>query len=184
MSSLLTVDSKQSTVTKGGFTLVELLVAFGIFSILGTITISILFTTLRSGKKSDVLIVLKQNGNTAMSQIVRNIRYAKSLDSPSTCTSTVNTTSISITSSADDGRTTYSCTGGRYPSIASNGASLIDQNNIRVTDCSFTCSQATLNDPPTISLVFKLNARSPAGIIESSGSIPFQTSVTLRNINN
>jgi prepilin-type N-terminal cleavage/methylation domain-containing protein len=166
-----------------GFTLTELLVAIGIFSILGTVTVAILFLTLRTSKKSDVLISLNQTGNALISQVGRNIRYARSLDSPLSCVAPNTTQSITVTSSLDNGQTTYSCVAGGSSAIASNGASLTDISQVSVPTCSFTCTQRTLNDPPTINFSFTLESKNPTGLLESSGSIPFQTSVTLRNYN-
>lgn len=161
-----------------GFTLVELLLAFGIIAVIGTIVLSILFLTLRVSKKSDVLIGLKQSGNTAMSQIVKQIRYAKSLDSPTSCI-TPKIGDITITSSLDNAQTTFSCS---VPSatISSNSASLVDTSSVAVTNCSFTCTQTTLNDPPTIGIKFTLS-NAGSGPFETTGSVPFQTSVTMRN---
>ena len=163
-----------------GFTLIELLLAFGIISAIGTAILSILFITLRVSRKSDVLIGLKQSGNTVMSQVIKQIRYAKSLDSPGDCRTPI-VGDITITSSLDNAQTTFSCAPvNSVNTIASNGASLVDVNAFAVTNCSFTCTQTTLNDPPTISLKFTLTKASN-GFVETTGSVPFQTSVTMRN---
>lgn len=167
--------------SRSGFTLVELLLAIAIFSVIGTVSLSILFMTLRAGKKSDLLIVLKQNGNAAMSQVVKNIRYAKSLDIPTSCVTPVTVSQITLTSIADNGSTEFACTSTAPNTIASNGASLIDTSVAVVTDCSFTCTQPTQNDPPTINFIFKLSSRNATGLVETQASIPFQTSVTMRN---
>lgn len=164
-----------------GFTLIEILVALSIVAVIGSITVSILFMTLRAGKKSDVLIGLKQNGNTAMAQIVKNIRYAKSLDYPTSCVSPVTVPRITLTSISDNAQTTFTCTAGASTSIASNGASLIDTSVAVVSGCSFTCSQATLNDPPTIAIGYTLNARNLTDLTETRGSVRFNTSVIMRN---
>jgi len=168
-----------------GFTLIELLVVIGILVATGTIMLSILFVTLRTSKKSDLLVTMKQNGNSALSQIVKSIRYAKSLDSPTSCVPQItNLTSIAITSYLDNAQTTFSCVAGPPSTIASNGASLLDTNSVAVSSCSFTCSQPTLNDSPTINFIFTLSSKNATSLVESTGTIPFQTSVTMRNFNN
>ena len=168
-----------------GFTLTELLIAIAVFATTGTIILSILFVTLRTSSKSEKLVILKQNGNTAVSQIVKHIRYAKSLDSPASCPVSPGPalTSITITSVLDNGKTTFSCEVGPPATIASNSASLVDTNSVVVTQCSFTCSQPTLNDPPTINFSITLDAKSTNNLVETTGSIPFQTSVIMRNFN-
>ncbi len=169
-------------ISPSGFTLVELLVAIAIFAIIGTVSLSILFMTLRAGKKSDTLIMLKQSGNAAMSQVVRSIRYAKSLDVPNSCVTPVTTSQITLTSVLDNGSTTFVCTSTTPNTIASNSASLIDTAFAAVSGCSFTCTQPTVNDPPTINFIFKLSSNS-SGQVETRAIIPFQTSVTMRNYN-
>jgi prepilin-type N-terminal cleavage/methylation domain-containing protein len=169
--------------TPKGFTLIELLMGIGIFSIIASATLTILFVSLRVSKKTDSLVQLRQSGNFTLSQIGRSIRYAKSLDSPASCVTTVSSQTITITSVESNSKTTFTCTSGTDPSIASNSASLIDTNKFIVSECSFTCTQPSLNESPTIDFRFTLNTKSNTGIMESGGSIPFQTSITLRNYN-
>ena len=165
-----------------GFTLIELLVSVGLFSALATVIISVLFISFRTSKKSDVIISVKQSGNSALSQMVSKIRFAKSLDDPITCVPDVTQNSITITA-FDGGQTVYGCPGVMTESISSNSAALVDINTITVDSCSFTCSQTTTNDPPTITIKFTLSATNETGFVENSTSIPFQTSITLRNYN-
>src|SRR5574342_174683 len=68
-----------------GFTLIELLVAIGLFGALATLIISVLFVSFRTSKKSDTIIALRQSGNSALLQMVNNIKFARSLDVPATC---------------------------------------------------------------------------------------------------
>jgi prepilin-type N-terminal cleavage/methylation domain-containing protein len=166
--------------TPRGFTLIELLTVIGIFAIIGTLAVSILSLTLRGTKKSDLLVAVRGSGNTTLSQIVKNIRYAKRLNAPTSCVPSVNVSSVTITSPSDDGMIVYACSTGI---ISSNSASLIDTNSFTVTGCSFTCSQKTINDPPTITLQFSLMPKNANALPETNASIPFQASVTLRNFN-
>ncbi|MBI5123614.1 type II secretion system protein [Candidatus Roizmanbacteria bacterium] len=171
---------KQFSIQKG-FTLVELLVAVGVFVTISNVVIGVLFSTLRASRKSEVLLNLKQNGDTALTQMVANIRYAKSLDDPISCVTPVTQMSITVTSSSDDGQTTYSCPMDPTFPIASNSAALIDTSSVLVRSCSFTCTQTADGNPPTITIQFILDAALSAGFVETTGSIPFQTSVTMRN---
>lgn len=164
-----------------GFTLIELLTAIGIFGVIGTIAVSVIFITFRGTKKSETITIVKQNGDYALTQIVKSIRYAKSLDSPVSCVPAAFPTSIIITSSYDDGQTTYSCPAGASTTLSSNSASLIDTQAVTISGCSFTCSQKTSADPPTINIKFTLTANSATGFIENTASIPFESSVTMRN---
>lgn len=170
--------------SRKGFTLVELLVVIGVFSITGTIVVLILFATIRASKKTSIQIILKQNGNAAISQITKNVRYAKSMEYPSDCNPPFGFGSsfITVRSISNNALITFSCDGGASPTIASNGASLVDTSTVEVSSCSFYCSQASENDPPVINFGFSLSAKNSSGAIESAGIIPFRTSVIMRNL--
>lgn len=161
-----------------GYTMVELLTVLGILSVIGSMVISIVFITLSGAKKSEKVEILRQNGDTTLSQIIRSIRYAKSLDVPASCVPSTNVSSITITSLADNQQTTFACGGN---TISSNSASFLNTNIVKTTACSFTCSQATIADPPVITVQFTLSPVSSGSFSETQASIPFQSSVTLRN---
>ncbi|HWY79696.1 MAG TPA: type II secretion system protein [Candidatus Sulfotelmatobacter sp.] len=161
-----------------GFTLLELLTVIGILSVIGTIAVSVISITLRGAKKTDLLESARQNGDAALSQMVKGIRYASSLNSPAVCIPTASVSAITITSLTDYAQTTFSCTGG---SIASNSAPLLDTTSITVSSCFFTCSQATNNDPPTILIQFTLSPKNSGSFTETKFQLPFQSSVTMRN---
>ena len=164
-----------------GFSLIELVVSIGVFALVAGVALSILFTSLRVSRKSEGLVILKEQGDAVLSQMVRQIRFAKSLDTPASCTPAVTTTSITVTSLSNNAQTTFACTTGASSSITSNSASLIDTNAVSVASCSFVCSQPTVEDPPTIRLQFTLTAKNATSLNETTGSQTFQTSVTMRN---
>ena len=178
-NKLSTLNSQLST--PQGFTLIELLSALSVFIVIGTMIVVILFISLQGSRKSEVQAVLRQNGDFALSQMVRNIRYAKSLDDPVSCVTPVTQSSVTITSLLDGGQTVYSCLLGSTSDIASNSASLVNTGVVQVSSCSFTCSQQSVNAPPTITIQFILQSASGNNLIENTGSIPFQSSVSMRN---
>ena len=161
-----------------GFTLIEILTTIGLLTIIGSIAVSVISLTLRGTKKSDLLQAARQNGDVALSQMVKNIRYASNLNSPASCVPSTTTSSITITSLLDNGQTTYSCAGG---TIASNSASLFDTTTLTVSACSFVCQQATVNDPPTITIQYIVSPKNPGNFVETHFTLPFQSSVTMRN---
>ncbi len=150
----------------------------GILSVIGTIAVSIITITLRGAKKTDLLNFANQNGDGALSQMVKNIRYAQTLNAPASCVPTTTTNSITITSSSDHLPTTYSCAGG---TISSNSASLVDTNSLTVSSCSFVCSQPSVLIPPIITIQYVLSPKTGGGSFETNFTLPFQSSVTLRN---
>lgn len=166
-----------------GFTLVEVLVVISLIGIIGTLVVAVLSITLRGSQKADVIAVTRQNGNLALSQMTKQIRFAKSIDSPSSCIPSVTSTSITITSFTDGDQTTFACPTSLDSGITSNSASLMDANAVSVESCSFICSQANSQDPPTVTIEFTLIPFVENQFTEAQTSLPFQTSVTMRNFN-
>jgi hypothetical protein len=136
---------------------------------------------MRGSNKSESVSIVKQNGTFALSQMVKQIRYAKSLDNPASCVPSTNSPTLTITSLADNGQTTYSCPTNLSSPITSNSAALIDASAVSVTYCSFTCSQNSISEPPRVSIQFTLTSQNTNGLAETKSSIPFQSSVIMRN---
>jgi prepilin-type N-terminal cleavage/methylation domain-containing protein len=168
-----------------GFTLVEFLIVVAILGVIGTLVLSVLFTTFRVTRKADGLVELRQTGDAVASQVIRNIRYATELEFPNSCVGNINTSYITIVESESSQRVTYSCDSSINGGIiTSNGDALIDENRFNISDCSFSCIQSTVNEPPTIGITFKLHLLHNTNLSENQASVPFSTSVTLRNYNN
>jgi len=180
-----------------GYTLIELLAVMIILIVVGTIIAAIFVSALRGGNKSTTTNDIRQSGNYAISQMSRMIAYAKSFDGVSTdgntfdkCTAFPVGTSFAAVkiTSFDLGVTTFSCMqSGSYWTIASNGAALLDTNTIAATagNCSFTCSQVSDFSPLTINIGLTLQKKPQSAstlLPEAQTIIPFNTSVTLRNI--
>ena len=163
-----------------GFTLIELLVVVSVVIIVGLILLSVIISTLRGTSKATVLSDVKQNGDYALSQMVRSIRSASSLDiapcgNPSSSVQTITVTQIDTTKSIFD------CSG---TTITSNGVSLLDTNAVKLvpSTCSIVCSQQNAADTPVLQIQFSLQQNSTSSLQENTASIPFQTSVTMRNL--
>ncbi len=174
--------NKNKRYNKKGFTLIELLTVISIMGVIGAIVVSVITITLRGSAKTDLMEYARQNSDAALSQMVKSIRYAASLNNPVSCVPSVTVSAITITSLTDYAKTTYSCAGG---TISSNSATasepLIDTNSLKVSACSFVCSQPTLNDPPTITILYTVSPKIAGNFAETNFTIPFQTSVTMRN---
>jgi len=175
---VLNTDNRE--VNRKGFTLIEILTVIGILGVIGAITTGVITITLRGTKKSDLMEVARQESDTALTQMVKTIRYAQSLDSPTSCMPSPQTvSSIQVSAVGTHVQTTYTCGAG---SIQSNGISLFNTNAVTVNSCSFVCTQPTLNDPSTITIKYTLSQASGGNFAESSFSLPFETSVTMRNV--
>lgn len=68
--------------TERGFTLVEILVVMAIVAIVGIIMVVIFTNTLRGSNKSQILSVIKQNGQAVLENMNNNIRNADNLVCP------------------------------------------------------------------------------------------------------
>lgn len=179
-----------------GFTLIELLVVMAVIVLIGSLISVILFSSLRGANKTGTETALKQNGNFAISQMAKSIRFAKRFDGVSVngssyTTNCVTTTVLATTptptpipykyvkiTALDGGQTTYAC---GVTTIASNSASLLDTSVVTVSSCSFSCSQQSVEDFPTINILFTLSSAKSSTFFEQKGTSTFQTGVTMRN---
>lgn len=153
-----------------GFTLIELLVVISIFSAVVALTGGILFSSLRGSEKTVILDQARQNGNYAISLMTKMIRNAQSASCP-------DANSVKIISQ-DKSEITFTC----GTTISSNSASLLNTEAVSVVTgtCSFTCAQV-IGQPLTVQIKFTLSEAGTTTFVERKATIPFETSVTLRN---
>ena len=168
-----------------GFTLVELLAVMVVLIAVGGIIFVVLFASLRGSNRAALLTDVQDNGDYTLTQIARTIRFAQAVESPSSCVlgptpTPVATSSVTIRNH-DQSEITYSCTTGTGGTIASNGASLLDTQRVEVESCSFTCSQNSIYESPTIGISFTLNKKDSNNLVDNNAPVTFQTTITLRN---
>lgn len=96
----------------------------------------------------------------------------------------------------DGGQTTFLCSyvpaenPSEPPTIASRSgssvpSSFLDTSAVSITTCYFTCTQNSLSDYPIVGIHFQLQDQrgtTPALFPERTATIPFTTSVTMRNL--
>ena len=188
-----------------GFTIVEFLVVTVVIASIGLVIVGILTSSLRSTNKTNIVNIVRVNGNGAIIQMTRAIEYAENFEGVSLdgvtyktdCTQVVVPTStptptptqytfVKITA-FDGGQVIFSCTSPPDPTpqaIASNSASLIDINAVSVVPgkCWFTCNQDRVTSNPIIGISFQLQQTLKSPFAEKTASIPFETSVTFRNL--
>jgi len=182
-----------------GFTLIELLVVILVIFSVGVLISSVLFSALRGTNKTNTIDTVRRNGNFAITQMSRMIRYAKSFNGVST-DGTSYTTNCIVTippsptptptpvqysyvriTSFDGGVTTFICNSSSIASQASTLVSLIDTQSVSITNCYFTCLQDSINSPPNIGVNFNLTQKGNPQFFEKKDSVNFQTSVSIRN---
>lgn len=64
---------------KNAFTLVEILVVISIMAVVGIILTEVFIRSLRGGNKAEVLAILKQNGQSVLENIDKNIRNSDNI---------------------------------------------------------------------------------------------------------
>jgi prepilin-type N-terminal cleavage/methylation domain-containing protein len=182
-----------------GFTLVELLAVILVFSVVSAIAAAILVSSLRTATKTNVINLVKQNGDFAVSQLAKSIRDARSLRFPFPCVQVVPTpfpipiSSLTITDTYGN-QIVYSCNGpldNPPNTIASQGASftpdsLLDTTAVSLSSCTFTCAKQSASDYPVIGIQFSLVQKSTSSLAEQIASktpVLFNTSILMRNLN-
>ncbi|TSC53513.1 MAG: Uncharacterized protein LiPW16_370 [Microgenomates group bacterium LiPW_16] len=137
-------------VKQQGFSLVELLVAIGILGIVGSIATVILFTTLQSASKSDILREVKQNGDYAISVMERMVRNATTVEVGCPVGGgTLTGTSLRI-KNPDERTTTFRAEASEsVTKIASTGG-MLTNNKVSASNLSFICTR-TPGKPDVVS---------------------------------
>lgn len=189
-----------------GYTLIELVIVMLLLIITGALVVGIISSTLRGSSKTRLTSDLAQNGNfalTLISNILINSQKMVSFTKDggvevSDCTESTSTgvplSGQGVTVLGFDGGTTkLFCNG---PTISSSSAifanstplptpyataSLLDNSQVEVTSCSFTCSQINTYSPPRIDISFQLDKAQVGNV--AAPSVKFNTSITLRNHN-
>lgn len=73
-------DNFLSKKINAGFTLVEVMVVLVIILVVGTMIVGVMFAVARNANKAKALDAVKKNGNYAIEQMGRSIRYARTFD--------------------------------------------------------------------------------------------------------
>jgi prepilin-type N-terminal cleavage/methylation domain-containing protein len=169
---------------QNGYTMIELIVVVGIVVILLITATNLFYTTLIGGNKTSSAEAVKQAGQHALGQLsylVYNSRKLIPNNEDLTCDA--NMVSLGV-QNQDLGTTIFAAqTVAGNVRLASNSGSYLTPENMTVSSGPvFTCSVPGNGSPPTINITFTLQKGvvgidSPRDIV----SVPFNTSVTLRN---
>lgn len=203
-STQFKVSSRNSLRNKEcGFTIIELLVVLVVVLTIGGVIGSIFFVSLRSSRKSNQIATVRQNGNAAITQLARKIRYAEKFVGVRNGAAPFTTTNVcfvpgsssppvtefdSLQVSDTDAAgvevpTTIFCpkntTGNQAISI--DATPITDTNISKVRDCVISCVQPP-NGVTTIKISFDMVDSQDVDVFENDVKpIRFETSVTMRN---
>lgn len=157
-----------------GFSIIEMLVVISIFAVIGVFTTRAISLTLRSSKKSDSLVRVRENVNYSLAVLERQIRNSERVAS---CTG-VATSSITYTS-VEGIVSSFSCiTPGASGYIAS-GSARLTSSDISITTCSFTCTQTDANNPAVVRI--NVVAEDATSTSIEKGTVTAETEIIVRN---
>lgn len=156
---------------RGGFTLIELMIAMAIFALFSVTLVGILLATIRGSNKAQLIQVLHQEGDYALTNMARVIRQGKS----AVCDSD------QITVENDDGSSVIfsQIANESVNKIASNSSQFLTGTSGTVSNLAFTC-YVNESGQITVTLGFTLAAASGSQVQEKFTQ-DFATSVSLRN---
>ncbi len=163
------------------FSLIEMMVTISIFAVIGVLVTTSMALTLRSSKKSDSLVRVRESLNYSLASLERQIRNSEKITS--TC-AVSGTTSSSISYISIEGiSTAFSCdtTVPSDPYIASGSGALktrLTPSDILVTSCSFTCTQIA-NSPAVINV--NVTAEDATSTGTEKGSVSTNMEIITRN---
>lgn len=199
--SLRPVSGQANFKLKGGYTLIELIAVAGIIMVFSTVIASMIVFALRGASTAKIANLVGQNGNYAQSAFTNILLSARKIKkvgvfdtdncaTPPSPLSYTNVDSIQI-EQLDGALTKVSCTATEYirvdvdnsaptPTPIITDKSLIDKSEVRVTNCSFTCTQTSTFTPPLVQITFTIQDKN--GIFsDQKYTSTFNTSVSLRN---
>ena len=168
-----------------GFTLIEILVAVSIISLVFVSATQIFAFTLRSNQKARAIMDTKQTGDNALAIVSNAIRTASAITSD--C-ATVPAASINLTAT-NGNLITFTCLATNFTmttinkDLTTESSILIDgsADNLVITEPNncFTCYETSGSTPPIVQISYTLQK---AGANPASGiQLFFSTSVSLRN---
>jgi len=163
---------------RGGYSIVELLVAVTIFIIIATISTQAVVLTLRGSRKGESLISVRENLDYAFAVMERQLRSARSITS--CCPSNTPCTSDTLVyEDSERNITDFSCEGGAGGYIASESARLTGSNiMVDCTQTIFTCPVVVPGVAPTVLITITAHDADSQGI--EGASVTTSSRILLR----
>lgn len=163
---------KSQPAGRQGFTLIEILIVMSIFAIVGVLSSTSLFLTLRGAKKSESAVKVRENINYSFAIIERQIRNAESVDCVTSTPSILNYTAYEGVSSS------FSCKSLNSVGYLASGSARLTATDINVTDCTFTCIPS---DTGLSSVGINVSAKDSTSSSPENATITAQTEIVTRN---
>jgi len=189
-------------IPKKGFTLLELLVVAGLFSLISLVLAQVFFTIMRTNNKTGVVREVKENGDRALEIMTRLVQNASTINQSVSCpnrpTPAPTLTTVALTN-ADGGVTTLKCvleivdgiTIARIASVSAGPPAktyyLTSENVTLGTASTNTCAALSFkcnsvgDVPAYITIAYTLRQKSTTSAAAEAATSAFQTTVTIRN---
>ena len=163
--------------TNKGFSLIEMLVVIGVFSVLAIVSAQSIIVSLSGAKRSSSSTKVRENLEFAISTIERKIRNSQAISCVSSARvdyedvneATLGFECLDLTATRNGYLVARSATGSR---------NAITDNTIDITSCAFTCTAATGTVPPSLNI--RLSAIDNASSGVQRGTATVNTKIFLR----
>lgn len=167
------------------YTLIELVVALGIFVVLMATVTVMLVTTLRGARKAAVVAVAKSQGQFAMNSISQLVKYSTRVVDCS------NPTSLTV-EKVNGHQVTYSLAGGQIASSSPVLTSTINLTSPEVSVTTTGCSGGNMFSCPginTVNICFAVEGANASDVTTAvgalgTGGVRFESQIYLRNWSN
>lgn len=160
-----------------GFTLIEVVIAVGLFATLAIAGNLLLIGTLRGAKKAQAVAVVRSEGSYALGVITDLVRYSRQVIGCS-----ADGASLTVTDLRGQPATLTCMTNGSDAYLASNSARLTS-TAVTLAACTgvFSCDVPVPNTR-AVTISFSLRRSGSAGLpLEATADINFTSQVQLRN---
>ncbi|MEK7592274.1 MAG: type II secretion system protein [Patescibacteria group bacterium] len=178
---------------RNGFTLLEILIALGVISLLGVVIVQVFFTTTRSNTKTEIVKDVKQQADYAVGTMTRFIQNSRaiSLANGSVCVAGGSTISSILVTAPDGNQTTFGCLVDsgvqRLASVSASGSEYLTGSSYTLggTSCadttlSFVCSTIP-GTSTSVKIGFSLSQKGSPQSLYEKASTSIETTVSLRN---
>jgi len=158
-----------------GFSLFEMLIVIFIFGVLGALTTQIIMLSLRSSAKSESLVKVREDLNSTLAVMEREVRGASSV----TCDPDTGVVNY-INAQGHPG--SFACTSQAQPAdtfFVASASARITGSDVVITDCNFTCNTSSSGGPPSVSIELVGHNNNKSGVEVASMSV--STQIYLRN---
>ncbi len=148
---------------KNAFSLIEILIVIGMFAVLGVVISQSTITSIRSSRKSDSVIVTRENVELAAATIERKLRNASVIFTNPPC-STQGGSAVTIGTftyeTQDDTQGGFTCNNigeanGRltFNDITNGTNADLTSPDIMLTQCQFVCTPPNVGVPQSLDVV-------------------------------